>query len=135
MVLPERSFSRESWIRDSEWLSRLLVASSSLLVFGKIGGEFIEVSDQGEFSVMMELEPGTNLEETNRLTRMVEHRLSTLPEVKKLLVNVGASSEGFFNQSADNISELNVRLSPKERAGNIRMVCIPSFSRKGTSNL
>ena len=93
----------------------LLVASSSLLVFGKIGGEFIEVSDQGEFSVMMELEPGTNLEETNRLTRMVEHRLSTLPEVKKLLVNVGASSEGFFNQSADNISELNVRLSPKEQ--------------------
>jgi len=93
----------------------LLVASFSLLVFGKIGGEFIEVSDQGEFSVMMELEPGTNLEETNRLTRMVEHRLSTLPEVKKLLVNVGASSEGFFNQSADNISELNVRLTPKEQ--------------------
>ena len=93
----------------------LLVASFSLLVFGKIGGEFIEVSDQGEFSVMMELEPGTNLEETNRLTRMVEHRLSTLPEVKKILVNVGASSEGFFNQSADNISELNVRLTPKEQ--------------------
>ena len=93
----------------------LLVASFSLLVFGKIGGEFIEVSDQGEFSVMMELEPGTNLEETNRLTRMVEHRLSTLPEVKKMLVNVGASSEGFFNQSADNISELNVRLTPKEQ--------------------
>ena len=92
----------------------LLAASFSLLVFGKIGGEFIEVSDRGEFSVMLELEPGTNLEETNRLTRMVEHRLSTMPEVKKLLVNVGASSEGFFNQSADNISELNVRLSPKE---------------------
>ncbi len=96
----------------------LLAASFSLLVFGKIGGEFIEVSDRGEFSVMLELEPGTNLEETNRLTRQVEHRLSSMPEVKKLLVNVGASSEGFFNQSADNISELNVRLSPKEQRTN-----------------
>ncbi len=96
----------------------LLAASFSLLIFGKIGGEFIEVSDRGEFSVMLELEPGTNLEETNRLTRMVEHRLSAMPDVKKLLVNVGASSEGFFNQSADNISELNVRLSPKEERKN-----------------
>ncbi len=92
----------------------LLAASFSLLVFGRIGGEFIEVSDRGEFSVLMELEPGTNLEETNRLTRMVERRLSSMPEVKKLLVNVGSSSEGFFNQSADNVSELNVRLTPKE---------------------
>ena len=92
----------------------MLAASFSLLVFGRIGGEFIEVSDRGEFSVLMELEPGTNLEETNRLTRMVERRLSSMPEVKKLLVNVGSSSEGFFNQSADNVSELNVRLTPKE---------------------
>jgi HAE1 family hydrophobic/amphiphilic exporter-1 len=37
-----------------------------------------------------------------------------MPEVQKVMVNVGASSEGFFNQSADNISEINVRLSPKE---------------------
>ncbi|MEI7748513.1 MAG: efflux RND transporter permease subunit, partial [Chlorobiaceae bacterium] len=38
----------------------------------------------------------------------------SMAEVKKVMVNVGASSEGFFNQSADNISEINVRLTPKE---------------------
>lgn len=92
----------------------LLFASFSLLAFGLIGGEFISVSDRGEFAVKLELEPGTNLEETNRLTRRVEKRLGVMPEVQKVMVNVGASSEGFFNQSADNIAELNVRLSPKE---------------------
>jgi hydrophobic/amphiphilic exporter-1 (mainly G- bacteria), HAE1 family len=92
----------------------LLVASFSLLFLGFIGGEFISVSDRGEFAVKLELEPGTPLEETNRLTRSVERRLTAMAEVKKVMVNVGASSEGFFDQSADNISEINVKLSPKE---------------------
>jgi hydrophobic/amphiphilic exporter-1 (mainly G- bacteria), HAE1 family len=116
---------RESYLRLLQWSLgnpgkviftsiALLFASFSLLAFGLIGGEFISVSDRGEFSVKMELEPGTRLEETNRLTRMVERRLSSMPEVRKVLANVGVSSEGFFNQSADNISEVNVRLSSKE---------------------
>ncbi len=97
----------------------LLVASFSLLFLGFIGGEFISVSDRGEFAVKLELEPGTPLEETNRLTRSVERRLTAMAEVKKVMVNVGASSEGFFDQSADNISEINVRLSPKEETDSI----------------
>ena len=92
----------------------LLAASFSLLVFGLIGGEFISVSDRGEFAVKLELEPGTPLAETNRLTRSVERRLTAMAEVKKVMVNVGSSNEGFLNQSADNISEINVKLSPKE---------------------
>ncbi len=91
----------------------LLFASFSLPVLGLIGGEFISVSDRGEFSVMLELEPGTRQQDTNRLTRMLERRLASMPEVRKLLANVGASTEGFYNQSADNISEINVTLSPK----------------------
>ncbi len=92
----------------------MLFASFSLLVFGLIGGEFISVSDRGEFAVKLELEPGTPLAETNRLTRSVERRLTGMAEVKKVMVNVGSSSEGFLNQSADNIAEINVKLSPKE---------------------
>ncbi|MBV5303562.1 MAG: efflux RND transporter permease subunit [Chlorobium sp.] len=92
----------------------LLVLSFLLPFFGFIGGEFISVSDRGEFAVKLELEPGTTLVETNRLTRSVERRLRSMPEVQKVMVNVGTSSEGFFNQSADNVSEINVRLSPKE---------------------
>ena len=92
----------------------MLFASFSLLVFGFIGGEFISVSDREEFAVKLELEPGTPLSETNRLTRSVERRLTGMAEVKKVMVNVGSSTEGFLSQSADNISEINVKLSPKE---------------------
>jgi HAE1 family hydrophobic/amphiphilic exporter-1 len=92
----------------------LLLLSFTLPALGLIGGEFISVSDRGEFSVMLELEPGTRLQDTNRLTRMLERRLASMPEVRKVLANVGASNEGFYNQTSDNISELNVALSSKE---------------------
>lgn len=115
----DRYLALLSWSLDHP---RRVVATSTLLFFsafalvatGRIGGEFIEVSDRGEFSVMLELEPGTNLDETNRLTRQVEARLRRFPEVSKLLVNVGVSAEGFFEQTADNVAEISVRLVPKE---------------------
>ena len=123
----ERNFQRlrQSYIDLLKWSLKnpgkvffsavlLLFLSFLLPFFGFIGGEFISVSDRGEFAVKLELEPGTPLQETNRLTRSVERRLTSMAEVKKVMVNVGASSEGFFNQSADNISEINVRLTPKE---------------------
>jgi hydrophobic/amphiphilic exporter-1 (mainly G- bacteria), HAE1 family len=92
----------------------LLFISFSFPVLGLIGGEFISVSDRGEFSVMLELEPGTRLQDTNILARKLERRLAAMPEVRKVLTNVGASTEGFYNQSADNISEISVALSPKD---------------------
>jgi len=123
----ERNFQRlrQIYINLLQWSLRnprkvffsailLLFLSFLLPFFGFIGGEFISVSDRGEFAVKLELEPGTPLQETNRLTRSVERRLTSMAEVKKVMVNVGASTEGFFNQSADNISEINVRLTPKE---------------------
>jgi HAE1 family hydrophobic/amphiphilic exporter-1 len=98
------------------FVATLLLISSFALVFtGRIGGQFMEVSDRGEFSVMLELEPGSSLQETNSLARQVEARLRTFPEVNKLLVNVGVSSEGLLNQTADNVAELVVHLVPKNQ--------------------
>lgn len=118
-LVRDRYLALLAWTLDHP---RRIVATATLLLFssfalvatGRIGGEFIEVSDRGEFSVMLELEPGTNLEETNRLARQVEARLRRFPEVSKLLVNVGVSAEGFFEQSADNVAEISVRLVPKD---------------------
>lgn len=124
----ERGFNsmRRSYLSMLEWslvhqrtvffsAMGLLVASLALPAMGLIGGEFIAVSDRGEFAVTLELPPGSSLQQTNRLTRRVEADLQAMPEVRKVMVNVGASSEGFFNQSADNISELTVTLVPKEQ--------------------
>ncbi len=124
----ERNFlrMRDRYITMLQWSLRnpikvflsatlLLFLSLLLPILGFIGGEFISVSDRGEFAVKLELEPGTTLVETNRMTRSVENRLRTMPEVEKVMVSVGGSSEGFISQSADHLSEINVRLVPKDK--------------------
>lgn len=91
----------------------LFISSFLLIPFGFIGNEFITQSDQGEFAVMLELQPGSSLENTNYVTQQVEKKISSIPEVKKIFVNVGASNEGLVGQSANNIAELNVSLVHK----------------------
>ncbi len=122
----ERGYSqaRDGYLRLLDWSLRhpvrvfaaaslLLFSSFALVVSGRIGGEFIEVSDRGDFSLTLELEPGASLEQTNRFVRQAEVRLRAYPEIEKLLVTVGASNEGMINQASDNVAEVNVRLVPK----------------------
>jgi hydrophobic/amphiphilic exporter-1 (mainly G- bacteria), HAE1 family len=91
----------------------LFIASFALLPAGFIGFEFMTQTDRGEFAVVLELPSGSSLENTNYVTQSVEKKISSMPEVRKVFVNVGASNEGFVGQSSNNISELNVTLNPK----------------------
>ncbi len=88
----------------------LFIASVSLPAIGVIGGEFMKQSDQGEFGIEVKLPPGSTLENTNRISRQVERIIADLPEVKKILANVG---KGPQNQILNNESELIVTLIPK----------------------
>lgn len=103
-----------------QWLTIIFIgiiflgSTAGLLGGGFIGGEFITQSDRGEFTVTLELDPGSTLENTNYVTRRAENVIGQMPEVKKMFVNVGASAEGLFSQSANNASEINVTLVPKE---------------------
>jgi hydrophobic/amphiphilic exporter-1 (mainly G- bacteria), HAE1 family len=95
----------------------MFVASFALVPLGFIGSEFIAVADRGEFTVTLELAPGSTFENTNNVTHQVEKIIAGIPEVRKMFVNVGTSSEGFIGQSANNNSELNVTLvSRNERS-------------------
>lgn len=92
----------------------MLIASCSLFPLGFIGGEFIAQADRGEFSVALELAPGTKLEETNALSQKIEQMLMEIPEVEKVSANVGASSDGFVTASSSNLVDISVKLLPKE---------------------
>ena len=91
----------------------LFIAALALVPLGFIGSEFISVADRGEFTVTIELDPGSTFEHTNFVTQQVEAMLAEMPEVSKTFVYVGSSSEGFSNQTSNNTSELNVALVPK----------------------
>ena len=93
----------------------LFFASLALVPLGFIGSEFIAVADRGEFTVTLELPPGSTFDNTNFVTQRVEKLISEIPEVQKMFVNVGSSSEGLLGQTSNNNSELNVTLVPRDQ--------------------
>lgn len=107
-----------TWSLENKWkviLSSVILffASFTLIGGGFIGSEFISQSDRGEFAVILELPAGSSLENTNFVTQEVEKHILNLPEVTKVFVNVGASSEGLSTQSSNNYAELDVALVHK----------------------
>lgn len=108
------------WSLANKWKvitisSVLFILSLMLAPLGFIGAEFITQSDRGEFAVILETSPGSTLDNTNYLTQKVEKYVSSLPEVKKIFVNVGASNEGLLSQSSNNSAEIDVTLIDKEK--------------------
>jgi HAE1 family hydrophobic/amphiphilic exporter-1 len=92
----------------------LFIASLMLPAFGFIGSEFIAQADRGEFTVALEMPPGTTIEQTNFVTLAAERVISKMPEVKKIFANVGVSSEGLLGQTSSNHAEVNVTLVPRD---------------------
>jgi hydrophobic/amphiphilic exporter-1 (mainly G- bacteria), HAE1 family len=93
----------------------LFLSSFMLLKYGFVGTEFMPNTDRGEFSVVLEYDPGTSIENTNLLTQKVEKIIADIPEVKRIITGVGASSEGIIGVYANNTSEINVQLSDKNQ--------------------
>jgi HAE1 family hydrophobic/amphiphilic exporter-1 len=93
----------------------MFFGSISLLGLGYIGFEFITQADRGEFSVALELPPGSTIENTNLTSIRAERIVGEIPEVSKVFVNVGASAEGFVSQSSNNVTDLAVTLAPKNQ--------------------
>jgi HAE1 family hydrophobic/amphiphilic exporter-1 len=91
----------------------MFVLALMLPMFGFIGSEFIAVADRGEFTVTLELPPGATIDATNYVTQQAERVISSMPEVSKMFVNVGVSSEGLIGQTSNNNAELNVSLVPR----------------------
>jgi len=93
----------------------LFIMSLFLPMMGFIGNEFIPVVDRGEMIVTIELTPGASIEETNQIVSKIERVLSKMPEVERVLSNVGQSSEGFIGVYSNNAAELDVTFVGKNQ--------------------
>ncbi|HOJ37307.1 MAG TPA: efflux RND transporter permease subunit [Ignavibacteriales bacterium] len=92
------------------------IFSFALFPMGFIGFEFFPPVDRGEIIVTAELKPGVTIEETNRQVQILEAELRKIPEVNKIVTNVGASGEGIFlTFSKANSSEILVGLVDKKQ--------------------
>jgi len=64
------------------------------VIMGKIGTDFMQTSDNGRLSVTVEVQPGTRVERSAALARVLEGRIMTLvPEVKRISTSTGSNDE------------------------------------------
>lgn len=72
----------------------ILVFALSMVSLTQVGAEFIPATDEGQFTVSIELPTGSELDRTNDVALEVEDRLSKMDVVDTLFTKVG-SSGGF----------------------------------------
>lgn len=101
----------------------------SLFILATVNQEFLPKVDQGQFSIKLDMPPGTKLDVTDRVTRKIEKRLLGAPDIKYVTVNVGSSKEATaeaVETLGSNQSETLVILKPK----GIRKVSSQEFVQK-----
>jgi HAE1 family hydrophobic/amphiphilic exporter-1 len=70
----------------------VLILSVFLLRF--VGGEFMPVMDEGFITISVEMPPGSNLHETDRVLAQIEKILNEMPETVSILASVGGPNLG-----------------------------------------
>lgn len=94
----------------------IFFGSLMLVTKGYVGAEFMTQQDRDEFSVFMELTPGTPIEKTNSVAVEAERKMMAMPGVDRVITKVGAGSEGLLTSSSPTETEYFVKLKPvKER--------------------
>ena len=104
---------------------KLIVVAISAVIFigsmvmaGKLGGEFIPESDEGFVSISIELQPGTRVDKTVTLARKVDSILENIPEVDLISTSAGSDEDGgiiaMFMSTGSNIINYSVSLKELE---------------------
>ncbi|MCA1596570.1 MAG: efflux RND transporter permease subunit, partial [Chloroflexi bacterium] len=76
-------------------IASVILLAGVLFVFGpKLGFQFTPVTDQGQIVVTAELPAGTALAATDALVRVIEQRMTGIPEVESMFTSIGSLSGG-----------------------------------------
>lgn len=131
-LLPKMKQMREADDpRFIRWLKRLnrpvvnwsmknngLVALLSVVVLGlaiavasTIGSAFLPPFNEGSYNVKLILEPGTSLQETNRIGAIAERQLLAMPEVQSISRRTGRAE---MDDHAEGVNTTEMELLPKE---------------------
>lgn len=88
-----------------------LAGALALVPLGMIGNEFIPATDEGLFTVNLEMPTGTSLAGTSAVMQRLEQIVQKLPEVDQTVALVGAGGDGGGSQSR--FGTIYVQLKPK----------------------
>jgi cobalt-zinc-cadmium resistance protein CzcA len=112
----------EAWYRPSlSWAlghARLVIAAAftlflaAVVLFTRMGGEFVPTLDEGDYVIQPVLKTGTSLERTIELTTKMEQILKGFPEVDQVVSRIGAAevpTDPMSMEEADVIIKLKPR--------------------------
>ncbi len=101
-----------------------LMMVGSLALIPLIGAEFMPAMDSGEISINIETDKGSTITNTDEVSRQVEERLHSLPEVDLIFASIGSSSVMLMGSgSHTDVSTMYVKLCPRaERKKDINQV-------------
>jgi HAE1 family hydrophobic/amphiphilic exporter-1 len=85
-------------------------AGIALPALGLVGSEFVPNSDQGQFTIQVEMPTGSTLAATQAAAQRVEARAREIPEVKYTLITIGYSGEFGGGSGAANNATIQVQL-------------------------
>lgn len=91
----------------------LLICLGATATFPFLGGEFLPEFREGHYFVHMSAVPGTSLEETLRLGRLVAADLKKIPTVREVSQQAGRAENG-EDPFGPHYSEIHVDLAPQD---------------------
>jgi cobalt-zinc-cadmium resistance protein CzcA len=86
-----RFFVRQRWAAVAMAVVMLL---AGVLIFPRLGSEFTPRLNEGDLIVNLTMAPSISLEETKRLTLLVEKRLMQIPEIDSVVSRIGRGEVG-----------------------------------------
>ena len=110
-VVLKWSLGHKRWVLITTMV--LLIGSFSLVGFGFIGNEFVNMGDRGELVVNVELPKDATIQQTNLKTQEVEKYILSKPGVVNVFSSMGKSDNQFAAQGERNKSEVSIKLVDK----------------------
>lgn len=94
----------------------ILVFVGSIMLVPKLGTDFMPESDESSFSIAVELQSGTRVENTIEVARQIDAFIDAIPEVELISTSAGSDDTGgllsIFQSSGSNIINYRIKLSP-----------------------
>jgi len=101
-------------------IAGIMVFASSMVLFKFVGTDFMPESDEGRITAAIELQTGTRVEETVKITRKIEAIIKErYPEVTILSASSGSDDEGsmfsLWSTTGSNVINLMMRLEDRDK--------------------